>query len=292
MKAVVKTLALGALLAALFWAARGPPRADTDRPEILVTEAEVAHIGAGWQRTWSTTPGSEELKKAVDAYVRNEILYREALARGMDREDPRVRTALIQKMQMLTVGQADAQEVTGEDLAAFYALRKDRYKIPAEISLFQVLFKTGTNAQARAEALRARFREKEPSAETLREAGDPSLIDPLHTGITARDLEETFGTDFAAEVLSLPSDTWSGPVRSSYGLHVVKVFDRVPGRIPELAEVRAKVENDLRYEAATALEEQGFQEIVGKYRITITEGAERMLQGEAVTATTDPGDGK
>jgi hypothetical protein len=60
----------------------------------------------------------------------------------------------------------------------------------------------------------------------------------------------------------------------------VKVFDRVPGRIPELAEVRGKVENDLRYEARQASREQGFQEIAGKYRIAVSDRAEQMLQGE------------
>ena len=81
-------------------------------------------------------------------------------------------------------------------------------------------------------------------------------------------------------MLSLPGGQWAGPVRSGYGLHVVKVFDRVPGRLPDLAEVRDKVENDLRYESGKAAQAQGYQEIAGKYRVTISEGAERMLRGE------------
>ncbi len=179
---------LGALLAGLFWAALGPPGTEVNISEILVSEVDVAHQAALWQRTWGRPPTAIELKKAVDGYVRNEILYREALARGMDREDPRVRMALIQKMQMLAAGRADVQQVTEEDLAAFFALREEQYKIPAQLSLVQVFFKDATNAQASAKDLLAKFQEQEPSAAVLREAGDTSMLETAHKNVTAQEL--------------------------------------------------------------------------------------------------------
>jgi hypothetical protein len=281
---VIKALLLGGLIAGVFWAVQGPPGRDGSRPEIVISETDVAHQAARWERMWNRSPTREELKNAVDGYVRNEILYREALARGMDREDPRVRIALIQKMQMLAAGQADARGVTDKDLAAFFALRKEQYRVPARLSVTHVFFKDKDDAQVRAEKLLAEFLAKEPSAEALREAGDATMLGSIHEAVTATDLEKKFGTDFTAEVVSLTEGKWSGPVRSGYGLHLVKVFDRVPGRIPELAEVRAKVENDLRYEAGKASEEQGFQEIAGKYQIDISEGAEKMLSGGDVVS--------
>ena len=277
----LKISALGALLAVLFWLAKGPPIDDISRPQIVISEAEVAHQAARWERMWGRPPTAEELKQAVDAYVRNEILYREAIARDTDREDPRVRMALIQKMQMLAAGRADAQEVTERDLAAFFALRKEQYRIPAELSLLQVFFQDKSNAQDRAVKLLNQFRQREPAEASLGGAGDEPLLETSLHNATAQDIEKLFGSDFTAEVLSLPADEWSGPVRSGYGLHVVKVFDRVPSRIPELSEVQDRVENDLRYEAGKAAEEQGFQEIAGKYQIAITEGAENMLTGRA-----------
>jgi len=277
---VLKIFALSALLAGLFWALQGPPGRDSDRPEIVISEAEVAHQRARWEKMWGRPPTSAELQKAVDGYVRNEILYREALVRGMDREDPRVRMALIQKMQMLAAGQADARRVTEKDLAAFFALRKEQYRIPARISLIQVFFKDGTDSQTRADSLLPQFEKQEPTEAVLREAGDATMLQTIQEAVTATDLEKQFGTDFTAEVLSLPEGKWFGPVRSGYGLHVVKVFDRKPGRIPDLTEVRDKVENDLQYEARMASQEQGFQEISGKYRVAISDRAEKMLEGE------------
>jgi peptidyl-prolyl cis-trans isomerase C len=275
---VLKLLALGALLAGAVWAVQGPPESDGNVPEIIVTESEVAHQIARWERMWGRPPTHEELRKAVDGYVRDEILYREALARGMDREDPRVRMALVQKMQMLAAGQADARGVTEEDLSAFFSLRNEQYRIPARIGLIQVFFRDGTDSGKRVESLLSRFREREPTETVLLEAGDASMLETVVESFTALDLERQFGTDFTAEILSLPEGKWSGPVRSGYGLHVVKVFNRRPGRIPDLAEVRDKVEKDLRYETSRAAQEQGYQEIAGKYRVAISEGAEQMLQ--------------
>ncbi len=276
---VLKGIALGALLAGVVWAVQGPPGSDGSRPEIIITEAEVAHQLARWERLWRRPPTNEELRQAIDSYVRNEILYREALARDMDREDPRVRIALIQKMQMLAAGQADARGVTEKEISAFFALRKEKYRIPARVSLLQVFFRDGENSRARAEKLLAQFQEQEPSEAILREAGDSTMLETVQEAVTALDLEKLFGTEFTAEVLSLPEGKWSGPVRSGYGLHVVKIFDRAPGRIPELAEVRDKVKSDLQYEARRASQEQGYQEIAGKYRVVISNRAEQMLQG-------------
>lgn len=277
---VLKVFALGALLAGVVWAVRGPPGSDGSRPEIIIAEAEVAHQLARWERTWGRPPTNAELRKAIDGYARNEVLYREALDRGLDREDPRVRMALIQKMQMLAAGQADARGVTEKDLSAFFALRNEQYRIPARVSLIQVFFRDGADSRARADNFLSQFQDQEPSEAVLREAGDATMLKAVQEAVTAADLEKQFGTDFTAAVLSLPEGKWSGPVRSGYGLHVVKVFDRQPGRIPDLAEVRDKVENDLQYEAGRAAQEQGYQEIAGKYRIVISDRAAQMLQGK------------
>jgi len=267
------------MLAGMFWAAKGPPGKDRDMPQILITEVEVAHQRARWERMRGRPPTDRELKNAMDAYVHNEILYHEALVKGMDREDPRVRMALIQKMQMLLAGQADAQGIAKNELESFYALRKEQYKTPAKLSIKQVFFKD-QNSTAQAKDLLLKFNETDPTDLTLQESGDVTMLDNILTAVTAQDLEKQFGTDFTAEVLSRPPNQWTGPIRSGFGWHIVKVFDRIPGRIPELAEVREKVENDLLYETRRAFKEQGFQEIASRYQIVMSDGAEQMLLGE------------
>ena len=277
---VIRGLLLGILLAGIFWAAQGPPRNKDEIPEIIVTEADVAHQAARWERMRGCPPTPAELKNAVDSYVRNEILYREALSRGMDREDPRVRLALIQKMEMMAAGQADAQSITEEDLVSFYALRKDQYKTPAKVSLMQIFFKQTDGAEQQAMALLDQISKQEPSDSEWLALGDASMLEQVLTEVTATDLEAKFGAEFTADVLSLPEGQWSGPVRSGYGLHLVKISGRQAGTTPGLAAIRDKVEFDLLYETRIASQEQGYQEIAGKYQVLINEGAEQMLRGD------------
>jgi hypothetical protein len=277
---IIRGLLLGILLAGIFWAAQGPPRNPDAIPELVVTEADVAHQAARWENMRGRPPTLPELKSAVDGYVRNEILYREALARGMDRQDPRVRLALIQKMEMMAAGQADAQSITEEELISFYALRKDQYRIPAKLGLKQIFFKQQDAAEERAKELLGQISEQEPSDAELAQLGDATMLEHILTAMTATELEAKFGAEFTAEVLSFPEDQWSGPVRSGYGLHLVQVFDRQAGTTAELAAVRDKVEYDLMYETRMASQEQGYQEIAGKYQVLISEGAEQMLRGD------------
>jgi hypothetical protein len=282
MNRLFKTLLFGALLAGIVWAFRGPPGAADARTAFAIGEAEVAHLQARWYRQWNRPPTREELKRSVDAYIRNEILYREALATGLDRGDQTVRLAMVRKMEMLAAGRADARDVTDEDLAAFFSLRKEQYRIPARMSVLQVYFKDGTNgvpARERAQAVLEQFREAEPDGAALAAAGDAIMLDALHANVTAPDLERQLGAEFAAEVLPLPDNTWSGPVRSGFGLHLVKVFDRIPGRVPDLEAVRERVVLDLRYEAQKAAKDQGYQEIAGKYQVTMSDAAEAILTG-------------
>lgn len=277
---VLRGLLLGILLAGIFWAAQGPPRNKDEIPEIIVTGADVAHQAARWEQMRGRPPTPAELKSAVDGYVRNEILYREALARGLDRQDPRVRLALIQKMEMMAAGKADAQSITEEELISFYALRKDQYRTPAKLSINQIFFKQTSDAEEQATELLDQIITQEPSDSELSELGDVSMLEQVLNNVSATELEAKFGTEFTAEVLSLPEGQWSGPVRSGYGVHLVKIFDRQAGTTPEFAAVREKVESDLMYENRMASQEQGYQEIAGKYQVLINEGAEQMLRGD------------
>ena len=69
-------------------------------------------------------------------------------------------------------------------------------------------------------------------------------------------MERNFGAGFATAIESLPVGVWQGPVRSEFGLHLVEVTARVPGRKATLEEARAAVERDLLH-ARTRGSERG-----------------------------------
>jgi parvulin-like peptidyl-prolyl isomerase len=83
------------------------------------------------------------------------------------------------------------------------------------------------------------------------------------------DIASVFGAGFAGDVLALAGDDWAGPVASAYGLHLVRIDERVPTRLPQLAEVRQQVEHE--YEAAERAEskQRFLRELRERYDVEI-----------------------
>ena len=80
--------AFGLLLALAMILVRGTPGDSEDGGRVVFTEADVAQVRAKFMRTWNRQPTAVELRKGFAQYIRDEILYREALARNLDRADP------------------------------------------------------------------------------------------------------------------------------------------------------------------------------------------------------------
>jgi peptidyl-prolyl cis-trans isomerase C len=275
---------LGLLVAALFFLSLGPPVAESDRTRVVITDADVAHVRAKWVRTWNRPPTAEELRGALQRYLREEILYREALAKGLDRGDPTVKLALVRKLSMMAAGTADQREITDPEIEAYFSLRKERYRIPQRTSLLQVFVnrdQRGEGAEDHALETLAELRERQPQPRELSEFGDPLMLDQSFRDATDQDLARTFGGPFVDAVSALEPGDWQGPVASGYGLHLVQVTGRTPSRLPEWRQVRERILEDMRYEARRAAEDQFFQEVASGYRVSYDEGAAAVLMPQA-----------
>src|SRR4030095_5155173 len=68
---------------------------------IVVSAAQVENLRAVFQKTWQRSPSPEEQQGLIDGYVREEVLYREGLALGLDRDDPLIRRRVRQKVDLL-----------------------------------------------------------------------------------------------------------------------------------------------------------------------------------------------
>ena len=84
-KPAVHVVLLGLIVAAATLIAKGPPTADASR-RVVVTGADLLQQRAAFMRTWQREPTAEELRGALEQHIRQEVLYREALARGSERD--------------------------------------------------------------------------------------------------------------------------------------------------------------------------------------------------------------
>lgn len=265
-------LVIGALLFAGYSILRGSEATDQAPETITVTEGRLVQLAEVFARTWQRPPTADELRNMVDGFVREEIYYREGLKLGLDLDDTVLRRRIQQKMEFLM--EPSAAELTpGEgDLAAYLATHRETYRLPAQIALTQVYFDPGrSSAEADARAALVRLEDGEVSGDSLspETLGDPTML-PASMPLTPMPrIAGTIGPEFAAAIEAAPVGAWTGPVRSPYGWHLVRVDAREPGRDPSLDEVAALVRRDWEDERRRELATARFEALRSRYSVVV-----------------------
>lgn len=255
----------GALLFVLYgWIAS--PR-DQAPERIVVSETRVTSLVSSFERAWLRPPTEAELQGLIDDHVREEILYREALVLGLDRDDLVVRRRLRQKMEFLNEDLSLPLEPSDEDLRAYLEANADGFRVPPRTTFEQIFLdpeRSDGNPRRRAADLLERLRAAAPES-----YGDPTLLPSRMQHASPREIDDTFGPGFADDISALPQAEWSGPVASSFGLHLVRVGAREPERMPPLEEVRDAVGRDWSAERRREANERFYQSLRSRYRVEV-----------------------
>lgn len=253
--------------AALFAASASIRRAAPDTTEIVVTTDAARAIEAQFRASWQRSPGAAEMQALIDNYIRDEVLYREGLALGLDRDDPVIRNRIRQKMEVfgeesLTVEPTDAE------LAAYLAAHKEQFEIPAAITFEQVYFdpsRHGGNINTVVtDALAGVSRGQSHAG-----MGDRTMLAARMDRALPPEISTKFGRDFARAVAALPVGGWHGPVTSSFGLHLVRVSWRGDARMPALADVRDAVAREWTRARTVEVRKQFYEALRGRYSVRI-----------------------
>ncbi len=257
----------------------GESASDADR-RVAVTEREIRWLRDTWQSRWQRPPNETELRGLVDDYVRREVLYRAALAMGLDRDDEIIRRRMVQKIEFLTSDLASQVQPTETQLQAYFQENLDRYRIPERRSFAHVYFnldRRGEAAVGDAERLRAQLRGTPASTVRVSELGDRFMLQHEYQLQRERDVARIFGQRFAAALFQLEPGEWQGPIASGYGLHLAHVAEVEEPRVPDLGLVRSDVLRDY----STALREQANEAMLSgvrsRYTVEIDEEAIRAL---------------
>jgi hypothetical protein len=246
-----------------------------DGRRIEMDRSTIERLGERWERQWGRRPTEQELRGLVESRIREEILYREALAVGLDRDDQVVRRRMVQKMELLTQDLASLADPTDTELRAFFDERQEDYRRPPRLDFSHVYFNAdrhGPKTEERARSVLAEIRAEVPPPAHASERGDRFMLAYDYEMHTPDQVQRTFGGDFA-EVLFDLAPGWHGPLHSGYGCHLVHVGEREASRIPEFDEVRDRLVTDFdreRRERAMNGLVEGLRE---RYEVTIDEAA-------------------
>ncbi|CAN7260782.1 peptidylprolyl isomerase [Phenylobacterium sp. LjRoot225] len=244
-------------------------RADTDLYRIEVTPQRVAQLVAGYRAEFGGEPSPQRVNQLVDRYVDDEVLYREGLARKLDRDDEIVRRRVVQKMQFLQQDLAAPAEPTESELAAYYRAHRADYVAPAAVGFSHIFFADGAGgseiARRRALAVLASLSD---AATRAPDRGDsfPDLYD--YSGFSPDAARRLFGdSELSRRLFALPPGRWAGPFRSSYGWHLVRVQTVEPAKIPAFDAVRPRVRDAMVASRQAAANRESFQALRARFTV-------------------------
>jgi hypothetical protein len=265
---LVQFLVLGALLFVLYGRV-GDRAVDTEQGEIVVSAGQVESLVTTFSRTFQRPPAPSEIDGLIEDHIRDEVLSREAIALGLDRDDVVIRRRLRQKMEFVADDLAEAAAPTDQELATYLAAHPDAFRLEPRLTFAQVYFDPARHGDALERDVMGALRALREGTADVPRLGDVSLLERHPTDVPSGDVARAFGEAFAREVVTLEPGGWHGPVRSAYGVHLVRVEARVDGRIPALDEIRDAVEREWTSARRREVDEQLYQRLRQRYAITV-----------------------
>jgi hypothetical protein len=287
---LVHFLLLGAMLFGVF--ALVGDRGSEQANRIVVTPGHIKHLTVSFTRTWQRPPTAPELTGLIEDYIREEVLYREAMAMGLDRDDTIVRRRLRQKLEFLTEETAETAPPSDAELQAFLQQHADAFRVEPRLAFRHVYL----NRERRGDAIDTEAREllaqlttgattPDPAA-----LGDPFLLPHAFVLLSRNEITRLFGDTFATQLQHLELGRWAGPLESAYGLHLVLVHERTDGRLPALAEVRQAVQREWLAARRKEVNEQFYQHLRARYTIIVEQpqaAGDHIPTGAAVRTMTE-----
>ena len=257
-------LIIGAGLFLLFELTKAP---DANAPNRIVVDAgQVEQLSAQFKRTWIRPPTKDELAGLIESYIRDEIYYREAMAMGLDQNDPQIGRRMRTKLEFI-LEDLSAEEARDEELSAFLQQNPDRFRVDPKVSFQQLYLNPDKRQNLVADA--ADMVKRLRSGTTPETLGDPTMVGQEYTLATQSEIARSFGEAFSEELVELEPGNWTGPLYSGLGGHLVKVSERVEGRLPELAEIRGQVEREYLAQRRQQLKDMAYAKLREGYQCVV-----------------------
>jgi len=241
---------------------------------VLVDDERRAEVVANFREQRGRYPTPEELGHAIAQWTRDEILYREARALGLDQGDQVIRQRLVERFTRLLLEGVSVPAPTAVELGDFFEAQRERYDRPALYDFEQFLVagdaagETGAEARALARELGAG-----PPPAAYRNLVRRYLRRP------AGNIATTFGAEQGRRLLDSPDFTWLA-LSSERGWHLVRITRRLEAERADLERVRERVAADWRDAAAREGLAAAVAAITDGYRVEVIPQASAVASAD------------
>lgn len=252
------------------------------RERIVIGAEQVALARDAAELLEGRALGDDEVAALLEPTIRDEVLYREALALRLDANDDEVRRRLIDKMNYLTQDLADPAPSSEAELRKFYDDDPLRFETPELATFDQVFFspsERGDSLRAAADAGVAALR----AGRTPDEVGDHTPLRATYERAARAQVAVLFGDALAEAVFTRPPGDWVGPFQSDFGLHAVRLRARTDGRLPPFDEIRDQVAAEFAAQRRRERNEAEYRRMRARYEVVIEKPSARATGSDAAS---------
>jgi hypothetical protein len=252
----------------LFGAYRWVSPGDSGGHRIVITQGVVDDLVTQHVAARGREPSTTELNHLIESYVRDEILYREGVRLGLERDDIVVKRRVRQKIELMEEEDASTRTPTDADLSAYLGAHQARFVQPGLLTFEQIFLgqsASGPEVVRAVAVTRAALRNGTDAEELGMRTLLPHRMIETPADLVARD----FGPSFAAALEKVPVGEWVGPIDSSFGAHYVRVSDRTPAVSPQLTAVRDQVVREWENERRQRARNDAYAKMRGEYQVSI-----------------------
>ena len=264
-------LLLGVIIFIVFYWTN-PDWSAESKNEIVITSGDIDRYKQIFRKQWQRDPSRQELDGLIRAHLKEEVLYREALALGLEKDDTIVRRRLAQKMEFLITDATVPSEVDDSELMAFYEKNQSRYTQAARLSFSHLFFNPDTRGKRlwdEAQATLNTLQTTQAGSDVPDDYSDRFMLNSQYSQKSTDDIAREFGENFATALTTLTPGKWEGPVQSGYGLHLVYVMQHDKAGVIPFADVRERLKNDYLFDLRQERNEQVLDKLKERYQIII-----------------------
>jgi parvulin-like peptidyl-prolyl isomerase len=269
---LIHFLLIGALLFAVDHYVQPTRGMAPSSKQIQLSLDDVGQMVMLFQAQWRRQPTAQELNRLVENKVQEEILYREALAMGLDKDDTIVKRRMAQKLRFLAEDVAAAREPDTAELKSWFEKNKAMFAQPSRVSFRHLYFspdRRGQSARDDAAKALAKLAGQPQDAKLAAALADPFMFQDYYRDRAPDYLGKEFGPQFAQAVAKLAPGSWQGPIESGFGWHLVFVDTVIPGRVPAFEELEGEVKNAWLNEQKEKAWAQAYKDLRAKYTVLL-----------------------
>lgn len=220
------------------------PEPSTPSNRIELTADDLVQMSVAWLAQGRPPPTPAQMQSLIELKVREEVLYREALALGLDKEDVIVKRRLAQKMEFLAESAAAIPEPGAEEIRIWFKANAQRFSLPPRASFRHLYFspdRRGGRVQEAATQALAALAGKSSEWPDAADLADPFMFQDYYGDRSFDEMARLFGPDFARSLFRLRPGSWQGPIESGYGWHLIFADALMPSRVPDFEEIESEV---------------------------------------------------